>query len=244
VHLDTRRGVERRDAPAVTLPVELHRPLLTAARTLGLLGTQQPSAHCYDAIVILGGATTGNALRAELAAEVASTTHGWELVGLTSHRQISDSEHATDPDSIEDQTEWRNLSRQIARYFGPLTPTPPSQDDEEEQLFTTNDGKRLLLMIAGVLDHRVNTADQIKFLCQRRTPALRRSVLLVTNAIYAPYQFFTAAPLMLRSGTSRVELIGTDTSTSEPHPRLYQRLAQEIHSGIGAALKILGGNPV
>lgn len=165
-------------------------------------------------------------------------------MGLTSHRPIGDSEHVTDPDSIEDQTEWRNLRRQIERYFGPLFPSAASRTDEEEQVFNTNDGRRISLLVAGVPDKRVNTADQIEFLCQRRAPALRRSVLLVTNAIYAPYQFFTAAPLMLRSGTRRVELIGTDTSTSELHARLYQRLAQEIHSGIGAALNILGGSPV
>jgi hypothetical protein len=179
-----------------------------------------------------------------LAAEVAGKTQGKELVGLTSHRPIGDSEHVTDPDSVEDQTEWRNLRRQIVRYFGPLFPTGASRGDEEEQLFTTIDGKQISLLVAGGLDQRVNTADQIKFLCQRRPPALRRSILLITNAIYAPYQFFTAAPLMLQSGTSRIELIGTDTSTADPNPRLYQRLAQEIHSGIGAALSILGGIPM
>jgi hypothetical protein len=207
---------------------------LNAARALGLLATDEPSASAYDVIVILGGATTGNALRSELAARVTRRVRGGQLVGLASERALSDAEHLSDPDSVEDHFEWTNLLRQIGRYFGPLT---PAKGDRDERCFTSSDGRQVRILIAAPGDggRRPNTAEELEFFSQRIDPAHRQSVLLVTNAIYAPYQFFSAAPVLLNTGSTRVELIGTETAVDDASSRTYQRLAQEIHSGIVAA---------
>lgn len=233
-NLDTRGGAERRESPPVSTPLSLQGPILKAARALGLLATDEPSATTYDVIAILGGATTGNALRSELAARVARRVGGWQLVGLASERVLSNAEHLSDPDSVEDHFEWTNLLRQIGRYFGPLTPADGGRD---ERRFTSSDGREVRILIAASGDggRRPNTVDQLEFFCERVDPAHRQSVLLVTNAIYAPYQFFSAAPVLLTTGSTRVELIGTETAIDNVSSRTYQRLAQEIHSGIVSA---------
>ncbi len=129
---------------------------MNAARALGLLATDEPSARTYDVIVILGGATTGNALRSELAARVARRVRGWQLVGLASERALSDAERLSDPDSVEDHYEWTNLLRQIGRYFGPLT---PANGDRDEPCFTSSDGRQVRILIAasGDGDQRLRT---------------------------------------------------------------------------------------
>jgi hypothetical protein len=69
----------------------------------------------------LGGATTGNRLRTALARDLES--RGVDLgmlVAVTAERALSDHEHASDPDSMEDRTEWANLLRYLADAFGPL----------------------------------------------------------------------------------------------------------------------------
>jgi hypothetical protein len=212
---------------------------LNAARALGLLATDDPSANTYDVIAILGGATTGNALRSELAAGVARRVRVSQLVGLASERTLSDAEYLSDPDSVDDHCEWANLLRQIRRHFGPLT---PAEGDSDERCFTSSDGRQVRMLIAAPGDggRRPNTAEEVDFFCQRIDPALRQSVLLVTNAIYAPYQFFSAAPVLLSTGSRRVELIGTETAIADASSRTYQRLAQEIHSGIVAASRLAG----
>jgi hypothetical protein len=65
-------------------------------------------------------------------------------------------------------------------------------------------------------------------------------VLLITSAIYAPYQFFTSAPLLLARGVGWVELVGTPTATDRAGQLLAQRLGQEIHSAIAGAVELVG----
>jgi hypothetical protein len=239
-HLDTRGHAERRDAPAATIPVSVRTPLIDAAHALGLLATSDASASYYQAIIVLGGATTGNALRTELAARVAQKTAGWTLVGLTSDRALTAAEHQSDPDSRGDHVEWANLLRQIRTYIGSL-----SQETEKgvggELGFTTVDRQKVRILIAPRQSHgrRPTTAQQLNFFC-RRTPATdRHSVLLITNAIYAPYQFFAGATVLLENGSQQVELIGTRTTVDTTRDLIYQRIAQEIHSAILAATDII-----
>jgi hypothetical protein len=239
-HLDTRQYAERREARAATIPNSIRSLLIEAAKGLGLLATSDAAVGNYRAIVILGGATTGNALRTELAARIAQKTTGWTLVGLSSDRALTPAEHRSDPDSEGDRLEWVNLLRQIRIHFGPLS-EDSGQAGTGELGFATPDGQKVRLLIAprDNQGRRPTTAHQLDFFC-RRTPASNRdSVLLVTNAIYAPYQFFAGAHVLLANASKRVELIGTDTAVDTNQELLYQRIAQEIHSAILAATDIV-----
>jgi hypothetical protein len=240
-HLDTRANNERRQAPVVTIDENLRPRLLQAANTLGLLATAPASAVNHQVIVILGGATTGNALRSALAAEVARTRPTAALVGLTSDRRLTQSEFASDPDSTEDRVEWRNLLRQIQQAFGPVDPDPVVRDHPAgDRRYTTRDGRSVQILVArDPAGRRPNTAQQLSFFCRRTPTNLRESVVLVTNAIYAPYQFFSGASVLLQHASQYVELIGTDTQIDPSEATFFQRIAQEINSGILATTAVL-----
>ena len=233
LHLETRRGRERRESAEVLFPPKVRPRLLEAAGALGLLATRGHSSNGYDAVVILGGATTGNALRAELAAGVTAEVATGKIIGLTSERPLTADEHRSDPDSVDDRYEWQDLLRQIQQWIGPLEPASSAED----HCYMSSHGHTVRLLITPTPDgfQRPTTQHQVNHLCKRIPIEERRSVLLITNAIYAPYQFFSASPILLQCGTGRIELIGSDTSIAQGGSRLYQRLAQEIHSGIVAA---------
>jgi hypothetical protein len=239
-YLDTRGRAERRDAPTAAIPSLVRAPLIGAAQQLGLIATAGASTGDYQAIVILGGATTGNALRAELAARTAERAGGWTLVALTSDRALTATEHQSDPGSENDHLEWANLLRQIRAHFGYLSPET-DEGAEGELIFTTADHHKVRILIAprDSQGRRPTTAEQVGFFCHRTPSADRRSVLLITNSIYAPYQFFAGAAVLLRNGSQRVELIGTNTAVDTTKGLIYQRIAQEIHSAILAATDIV-----
>lgn len=119
--LDTRRGAERRDTTPTTWTTDQIRALLSAAGPLGLLETPDPCRSSYGMTVLLGGATTGNRLRTTLARDLVS--RGVDLgmlVAVTAERVLGNHEHATDPDSVADRTEWSNLLRYLADAFRTL----------------------------------------------------------------------------------------------------------------------------
>jgi hypothetical protein len=59
-------------------------------------------------------------------------------------------------------------------------------------------------------------------------------MLIITSAIYAPYQFFTIAPQLLAAGTEHAEFVSTAAQTTGDKAVLAQRIAQEIDSAINA----------
>lgn len=245
--LDTRRGAERRDAIPVTWTADQIQGLISAAGPLGLLETAAPCRASYEMTVLLGGATTGNRLRTALARDLMD--QGVDLgvlVAVTAERPLSDHEHASDPDSVEDRTEWANLLRNLADAFGSLrsrvaatggTGRAAWQDHELDTAMGRN--LRVLVAPSRNAHRRANTADGLAFLLDRIPSARRRRVLMITSAIYAPYQFFVGAPIISSDGAEHVELVGTPTSTDSDVNLLAQRIAQEIHAAVNAAATLL-----
>jgi len=86
---------------------------------------------------------------------------------------------------------------------------------------------------------RANTADGLIFLLERIPPTKRCHTLVITSAIYAPYQFFVGAPILSSDGAEHVELVGTPTDTDGDISLLTQRIAQEIHAAVNAATTLL-----
>lgn len=242
--LDTRRGAERRDAVPTTWTTDQIRALLSAAGPLGLLETAEPCRPSYDITILAGGATTGNRLRTALARDLLS--RGVDLgilVAVTAERVLSDHEHATDPDSVADRTEWSNLLRYLADAFGPLRVGAATTGSTawQDQEFDTAAGRNLRLLVApsSSAHRRANTSDGLTFLLERIPPAQRRHILIITSAIYAPYQFFVGAPIVSSDGAEHVELVGTPTGTDGDTNLLAQRIAQEIHAAVSAATTLL-----
>lgn len=222
-HWDFRRGAERRAADRPVLAAPLVGALVRAADALGLMATPPPARGSYDATVVLGGAVTGNQLRAGLARRLHDDGVDLGLVvGLTADRPLSSDELASDPAAATDGQEPAHLRRALAEVLGGAV-------DFE-----------LLVAPARASGRRPDTALAVAHLCAVLPAADRAAVLLVTSAIYAPYQFFVAAPVLLSSGTSHAGTVGTATSANDPAV-LAPRLAQELHSCLHAAARLLSG---
>jgi hypothetical protein len=249
--LDTRRGVERREATPIIWPATWTDGLVEAARPLGLLATAPASRSFYDAALILGGATTGNRLRVAFTHELIREGRAFaEIVALTADRPLSARELTSEPDAAGDGTEWRNLLRHVDGFFGPLTPLSSAAQsnnhsataESQDTLYRGQHGTQVRLIVApGVAGRRPTTADAVDFYLSRRPDQARGSILIVTSAIYAPYQFFVIAPQLLTGGASTVELVGTTTTLDAPRALIAQRVGQEIHAAVEAAAQLCNG---
>ena len=246
-NLDTRKGAERRDARAAEWDAGWIELLLAVAAPLGLIETAPPGLRAYDTGLILGGATTGNRLRTEFAAHlVQSGVTFAELVGLTAVRPLGPDERAGEPDSADDESEWQNLSRYLHERFGPLRSCVITDGGKgtltwrEETLTNARDEQRLRLLVApsSTTQRRATTSDAIRFFLDRTPPDQRVSTLVITSSIYAPYQFFSVAPILLDAGVEHVELVGTPTR-QDRSTLLAQRVGQEIHAAIEAATSLI-----
>jgi hypothetical protein len=197
--------------------------------------------------VLLGGATTGNRLRTALVRDLAC--RGLDLgmlVAVTAERALSDHEHASDPDSMADRTEWANLLRYLADAFGPLhagavTTGGTGSAAWQDHKFNTATGGNLRVLVAPSRSahRRANTSDSLAFLPDRIPLVRRRHVLIITSAMYAPYQFFAGAPVVLSDGAEHVELVGTPTGTDSDANLLAQRIAREIHAAVHAVTGVV-----
>lgn len=245
--LDTRSGGERRDAPPIGWDAHKVKTVITAAGPLGLLESRRPQLAEYDLSVILGGATTGNRLRVALTRDLATSGVSLGLIAaLGAERPLGEREIASEPESADDQTEWVNLRRHVAATFGPLQPDGSDVGGDGTQQwradrYRTGTGDAVVLLVAPSTDplRRANSEDAIAYLLAHTAPATRRRTLIVTSAIYLPYQFFAIAPTMLGAGVEHVELVGTPTSDEGNRALLAQRLAQEIHAGITTAARLV-----
>jgi len=246
--LDTRHGAERHEARRGDLPEPAIRLLAAAARDLGLLATRAPALRAYDTVVILGGTATGNRLRVALTAEFARQGTGMDVVaGLSAHRLITAGERTAEQVPPAEHTEWQNLLREISTAFHVAASARPGPEAPAAGFLTALDqefgdpaGRRIRILAAPSRDRnrRANTADAVDYLTRRIPAARRQRVLVVTSAIYAPYQFFTVSPPLLAAGTRHAELVGTPTQAAGGEALLAQRFAQEIHSAIQATARL------
>jgi hypothetical protein len=245
--LDTRGGGERRDARPTTWDDDITDALVAAAGPLGLLATAQPSLPRYECALLLGGATTGNELRTAYVDELLKTGVALdEIAGLAAYRPLGPSEQTDALTGEGIDNEWTHLRRCLAANFGPLRSERSASGGEGvgrwvDQQFQGAVGVPIRLLVApSSSSARANTADAIVFFMERHRKQLPRHLLIVTSAIYVPYQFFAVAGTFLAEGIPHVEFVGTHTSTTGDRALLAQRVAQEIQAAIGASERLLG----
>lgn len=240
--LDTRRGEERHNAPVSAWDDVLVDRVVDAATQLGLISTAAPLMTAYDSTILLGGTALGNRLRTELACEIAATgVKLGQLVAATAQRIIEPAERRNEALAVDETFEWQNLVASIEHSFGPAEPnqTETSGRDLEAEFLAGVQPVRLMIAPPSQPRRRATTDDAIRFVVKRLEPSELGRVLLITSAIYAPYQFFVAAPRLLAHGARHVELIGTPTALGGDRRALAQRLGQEIHAAIAAATPLV-----
>jgi hypothetical protein len=249
--LDLRRGAERHQAARARFTPADASALIDAAGPLGMLRSAAPASPRYDTTVILGGTVTGNLLRAALAARLPEegVTPG-QIVALAAHRPLTAAEIAAAPHPLGETTEWQHLFAVVCDAFGAPPAQPPGQHGLDFQTaidlsadVTGHDRAvrrpvRLLAAPTSDRTRRANTADAFGFLARQIPAGQRRHVLVITSAIYVPYQFMAAAPGLLAADSSYVEMIGTPTATDGGRNLTAQRIGQEIHAAVTAAAKL------
>ena len=236
--LDTRLGEERRDAAVAGFSDRQCRLLLDSASSLGLIETPAQQRIAYGMLVILGGTTLGNRLRVEMARDIASRTAIGRVVVLTSFRHIRPSEPAS-PGGEAITHEWQDVLHHVRAAFGGEVRV--AEHPREQSLRIPVAGASIETEILVSRDRegrRATTRDQIVDLASdfATTPS---SALVVTSAIYAPYQFFATAPVAISLCANYWELVGTSTATRGDERKLAQRFAQEIHATIDAVTLVL-----
>jgi len=222
---DSRQGFERHDAPPSTLNPSTVDALISAAGPLGLLRTTSPAHRDYDLTVVLGGTVLGNRLRVDLTHRLTQTHDLGLIIGLAADRPLTASELVADPAGVSDRTEAAHLQRLLAERIPLKSPATAPLEADERTLRAPDRGGR-----------RADTRTAVEHLITRLDERRRRSVLFVTSAIYSPYQFFLAAPLLLTASTRTVDLTGTETATDGDRQLLAQRIAQELNSAIHAGV--------
>jgi len=166
---------------------------------------------------------------------------------LSAHRPLTATELRDATRRPDELTEWQNLLGIAAAAFraeaGQSASSLHRQARSREGLdiaLRRGGGRKLRLLVApsDPAGRRANTSESLAYLVGRVPADERRTLLLVTSAIYAPYQYFASAPLLLAANTGYLELVGTPTSTNGDRQLLAQRIAQEIYSAISAALNL------
>jgi hypothetical protein len=239
--LDTRGGRERQEPSAFRLSPMQTAVVIDSADPLGLLRSPPPTSRRYDLTIVLGGTPTANRLRTALAKELADdgVVLG-RLVGLATNRQPGDAELAAAGASYRGGVEWEDLEHSIDEMFGPIERTREQASDRTEGfdvwvertgVARTSREVSIICAPSTRYGRRADTNDALRFLGTRMPETRVDNVLLVTSAIYVPYTFFVAAPLLRSLRANAIEVVGTRTEVVK-RTELAQRLAQEIHSTI------------
>lgn len=256
-HWDFRKGKERDFIENVEFGADVDEVVLETARLLGMRGSTTPSLRSYDHLLILGGLVRACLLRPRYAADlIRGGVAPGTVAALTAYRPLSETEtrllaQLGIAGSFDDEVDVMQAGLVAAFDLhdrGPASSTGSAGDAsfatwldrrwEGRPVGTHAAPVRLVVAPSpSPAERRANTADTYDFWAKRGA-SLRGGdrVLLVTSAIYVPFQGCDAVRVLgLEHGVS-VETVGIDNNGAE-HGLLRQTFRpahylQEIRSTI------------
>jgi len=258
-HWDFRGGRERDMVPTVAFSESVASTVIAVADALGLVEPTPPRRTEYDAALVLGGLVRACIVRPRFAASlVRSGLRLREVVALGAFRGLSkvEVELATRFD-LPVTDEFTAMTEGMRAAFTAWLTEPPAIAGEDVARNASRSWRTVTwrptdapieavsVVAAPTLRRdadRANTAETYDFWVRRLKRAEIRSVLVITNPIYVPYQGSTAIEsLGLAHGldvetvgvSSETADLGPDTQRFEPHHYL-----QEIRSAIGALIRL------
>lgn len=223
-----------------------------AAKELGLMNPVPPSQEEYDYMLILGGLATGVEPRVKYAAKLIEDglRIRKQIAGLGSFRELQDKELPISRRyAPEGRYEIDHLVAMMARFFD--TPDnwlwarsgDPAVDPRTATLVCTmnhstpiGDPVSFAAYSAASSDpvrRPANTADTYQLFTGKSHILPGETALLITSAIYAPYQHIDASRVLgwrHRTTCETVGLIATDSKV-----RLASAYRQEVRSVFRAA---------
>lgn len=244
------QGVERHEADEPDLDTEQVALVLAAAEALGLVRATRPRHDRYTHLIVLGGLARACLLRTSYAAALLSggLVGRPEVAALGSLRPLNGEEDAllVQHGAAGCQTEMDAMDVGVQRYFGFVDPTDEAShiDSDNPRLSWRlrtyhRDAGPTVRVLAAPADEgvkRANTADTQRFWAEGVQLTPQDRVLVVTSAIYVPFQHADAIRTLGVPFGVDVDTVGVEAGWS-PDASLHQpvtpgRYLQEIRSGI------------
>ncbi len=247
---DFRGGRERNLADSSHFAEEHEEIILDAARALGLVESPPPRFAEYDHMVVLGGLVRACVLRPRLAHSlIADGLQVSTLTGVGAFRPLGGNEwdlaKASGIDGI--QNEFEAMEAGFRNAFAPTTLVRESgesfPDDPNlswlNRVYETDVGVEASIVAAPSSDptRRANTPDAYRYWAEALEHlAPGQTVLLVTSAIYVPFQHVHAIRMLGLPYGAIVDTVGVDARQAR-EPELQQTFTasqylQEIRSTI------------
>jgi hypothetical protein len=254
---NSRGGQERHLASSMPLSDPQQIQVIRAARSLGLIDRIYPTGDYYDHLVILGGLLRACIVRPMWAAELANRGCSFgEISGLASFRLLTDAESRMAEDEhiplVENEFQAMNvgLCTAFEVYAIPSVETSLISDEPNRSSSTLRyeqDGLSPLTVVAAPSSapdvRRANTADTYAWWAERVVqlkPGAR--ILLVTSAIYVPFQHADAIRMLASTYRCTIETIGAPTDFGggmPPQAFTPTHYLQEIRSAIKSFHRLL-----
>lgn len=222
-HWDFRAGQERNQAAVPDLDRPTQQAIRRAALPLGLIRPPSPHRRRYDTAFVLGGLLRGCLTRwREMQHLHAKGIAFGEIVGLGGSRELTPLEvDQAIQLGLSCTTEFEAMVAGLHRAFGDRTPVTSQQhEDAIESASWRIDQFEPNLCVAAAPStqpevRRANTEDAISWWLDRAQGLSVSSNLMVTNAIYGPYQAAVAVrTLGVRRGID-VEMAGISQASAD-----------------------------
>jgi hypothetical protein len=249
-HWDFRAQKERNLVDPEMVTGELEARVIDAATELGLVEPAKPCFDSYDHVLMLGGLVRACLWRPQFAAHLLATgTRAGQVTALSGFRALNQAElELLDVFDLEGAAEEHEVMAQaLARHFGvtDLVDVVPLDERVEPNLRCrvatghTTTGLAASLVVAPSRDaaRRANTPDSYAYWAEHVahiTPGQR--VLMVTSAIYVPFQHTDAVRTLAIPYGCVVDTVGIDMDYVDDwgEPQVFRGVnyLQEINSMI------------
>lgn len=244
-HWDFRKGGERNLAARGDLTPEQISASIEAAEALGIMTSRPPQRNSYDYVLILGGMVRACITRPRFAAQLAS--EGVQLgsvFALGGFRPLGGDEiDLARSLGIQAENEFEAMVEGIRRAFEISDPpileaSGPARSNADWA--TAHFESKSISVIAAPSrapsERRANTSDTFAWWAER-TPNLRgKTILLVTAAIYVPYQGAAAIEQLGLPFDASIETVGISDGAAYlgEHTQTFSEFnyLQEIRSAI------------
>lgn len=248
---DFRNGAERSTRVAADLPPELDDDtILAAATALGLVTPVAPRHQDYDHVLVLGGMVRACVLRPTRAAALLDGgVSAPSVSALSAFRPLLDKELdiATQAGLTGLETEYDAMEAGMRRAFALGEPDDEQGGEDANQhlswrvrTYHDREERPVTVVAAPTTDpiRRANTPDTYAFWAGNLAKlSAGQRVLLVTTAIYVPYQHVGAIGMLGLPYGVQVDTVGVDTD-DERHGALRQAFtAQEYLQELRSAVR-------
>lgn len=225
---DFRAGKERNLAAAQTFAEPVQATIFSVATALGMVSTQPPRAARYDHVLILGGLVRACLLRPRYAADLLRQgVRASAVAALTAFRPLGGDEPAlvrAAGITGEPANEMEAMQEGLMRAFG-LDPAAAHDVGSGEGFATElvrswrQDDTTVELVVAPSPEpetRRANSADTYAYWADRHAhlqPGAQ--ILLITSAIYVPFQGCDAVRVLALPRGCSVETVGVDVTSTD-----------------------------